>query len=206
MRILELFAGTSSFGQVADEFEHEVISLDKDMPASIQCDILDWDYTVYPSNYFNFIWSSPPCVEYSIAKTKGIRNLELANALVLKTLEIIEYFSPVFYVIENPQTGLLKHQPFMLNRNYKDVDYCKYGFSYRKRTRLWNNLVNWEPRPLCKKDCGAMDGNRHVDSPQRGPTRTGGGLRVGRNKKQTEVYRIPADQSAEILISLSIIP
>ena len=132
MRILELFAGTSSFGQVADEFEHEVISLDKDMQASIQCDILDWDYTVYPSNYFNFIWSSPPCVEYSIAKTRGIRNLELANALVLKTLEIIEYFSPVFYIIENPTTRLLKHQPFMLNRNYKDVDYCKYGFLIEK--------------------------------------------------------------------------
>ena len=103
MRILELFAGTSSFGQVADEFEHEVISLDKDMPASIQYDILDWDYTVYPSTYFNFIWASPPCVEYSIAKTRGIRNLELANALVLKTLEIINYVSPVFYVIENPK-------------------------------------------------------------------------------------------------------
>jgi hypothetical protein len=206
MRILELFAGTSSFGQVADEFEHEVISLDKDMPASIQCDILDWDYTVYPSNYFNFIWSSPPCVEYSIAKTRGIRNLELANALVLKTLEIINYFSPVFYVIENPQTGLLKHQPFMLNINYNDVDYCKYGFSYRKRTRLWNNLVNWEPRSLGKKDCGSMDGNRHAEPAQRGPTRTRDGLRVGRNKKQTELYRIPADLSLEILISLSITP
>ena len=204
MRILELFAGTSSFGQVADEFEHEVISLDKDMPASIQCDILDWDYTVYPSNYFNFIWSSPPCVEYSIAKTKGIRNLELANAFVLKTLEIIEYFSPVFYVIENPATGLLKHQPFMLNKNYKDVDYCKYGFSYRKRTRLWNNLVNWEPRALCKKDCGAMVGNRHLDSAQRGPDRTMDGL-VGRNIRQAELYRIPADLSLEILISLSIV-
>ena len=206
MRILELFVGTSSFGQVADEFEHEVISLDKDMPADIQCDILNWDYTVYPSNYFNFIWASPPCTEYSQAKTRGIRNLELANALVLKTLEIIEYFSPVFYIIENPATGLLKHQPFMLNRNYKDVDYCKYGFSYRKRTRLWNNLVNWEPRSLCKKDCGSMDGNKHVDSPQRGPTRTVGGLRVGRNKKQTELYRIPADLSFEILISLSVVP
>ena len=84
MRILDLFAGTSSFGQVADEGGHEIISLDKEMPADIQCDILDWDYTAYPSNYFNFIWSSPPCVEYSIAKTRGIRNLELANALVLK--------------------------------------------------------------------------------------------------------------------------
>jgi len=102
MRILELFAGTSSFGQEADKEGHEILSLDKEMPADIQCDILDWDYTVYPSNYFNFIWASPDCTHYSIAKTRGIRNLELANALVLKTLEIINYFSPVFYVIENP--------------------------------------------------------------------------------------------------------
>ena len=71
MRILELFAGTSSFGQVADEFEHEVISLDKDMPASIQCDILDWDYTVYPSNYFNFIRSSPPMCGVFNCKNRG---------------------------------------------------------------------------------------------------------------------------------------
>ena len=205
MRILELFAGTSSFGQIADEDGHEVISLDKEMPADIQCDILDWNYTVYPSNYFNFIWASPPCVEYSIAKTRGIRNIELANALVLKTLEIINYFSPIFYVIENPATGLLKYQPFMLNRNYKDVDYCKYGFSYRKGTRLWNNLVNWEPRPLCKKDCGSMDGNKHLDSAQRGPDRARGG-RVGRSIKQTELYRIPAELSFEILLSLTIIP
>ena len=68
MRILELFAGTSSFGQVADEDGHGTLSLDKEMPADIQCDILVWDYTVYPSNYFNFMWASPPCVEYSIAK------------------------------------------------------------------------------------------------------------------------------------------
>jgi len=59
MRILELFAGTSSFGQEADKEGHEILSLDKEMPADIQCDILDWDYTVYPSNYFNFIWASP---------------------------------------------------------------------------------------------------------------------------------------------------
>ena len=94
----------------------------------------------------------------------------------------------------------------MLNRNYKDVDYCKYGFSYRKRTRLWNNLLKWEPRPLCKKNCDSMDGNRHVDSPQRGPTRTDGGIRVARSIKQTELYRIPAELSFEIRTSLTIIP
>jgi len=69
MRILELFAGTSSFGQEADKEGHEIISLGKEMPADIQCDILDWDYTVYTSSYFNFICSTPPCTEYSRAKT-----------------------------------------------------------------------------------------------------------------------------------------
>ena len=34
----------------------------------------------------------------------------------------------------------------------KDVDYCKYGFNYRKKTRLWNNITTWKPRDLCKKD------------------------------------------------------
>ena len=24
--------------------------------------------------------------------------------------------------------------------DFKDVDYCKYGFKYKKRTRLWNNI------------------------------------------------------------------
>ena len=175
------------------------------MPADVQCDRLDWNYTVYPSNYFNFIWASPPCVEYSICKTRGVRNIELANALVLKILEIIEYFTPVIYVIENPATGLLKHQPFRMNLNYKDIDYCKYGFRYRKRTRLWNNLLNWEPRAFCKTDCGSMDGNKHLDNAQRGPDRAGDG-RANRSIKQTELYRIPAELSLEILISLSISP
>ena len=93
----------------------------------------------------------------------------------------------------------------MMHMNYKDVDYCKYGFSYRKRTRRWNNLVNWEPRPLCKRDCGAMVGNMHLDSAQRGSDRTTDGrVRAGRSIRQAELYRIPADLSFEILISLSI--
>ena len=40
----------------------------------------------------------------------------------------------------------------------------------RKRTRLWNNVFNWIPRPLCKKDCNSMDGNRHKATAQRFPS------------------------------------
>ena len=83
------------------------------MQADIRTDIRQWDYTVYPRGHFNFIWASPPCTEYSAAKTRGIRKLEEANEIVQRVLRIIDYFAPQFFVIENPQTGLLKRQPFM---------------------------------------------------------------------------------------------
>ena len=60
MRLPELFAGTQSVGKVARELGFEVISLDRDMPAGVQCDILDWDCRAYPAKYFDIIWASPP--------------------------------------------------------------------------------------------------------------------------------------------------
>ena len=73
----------------------------------------------------------------------------------MKTIEIIEYFNPRVWFIENPQTGLLKKKEFMVGKPFKDVDYCKYGMPYRKRTSLWNNLDKWTPQPLCKKNSTA---------------------------------------------------
>ena len=61
------------------------------------------------------------------------------------------YFGFPYFVIENPQTGLLKSQSFMNGFRLDDIDCCKYGFDYRKRTRLWNNLTNWKSRAFCKK-------------------------------------------------------
>jgi site-specific DNA-cytosine methylase len=129
MRImLELFSGTCSVGKVASAMGWEVISLDRDLAANIQTDIMEWDYKTYPSGYFQFIWASPPCTEYSRAKTVGIRKLDEADTIVKKTWEIIDYFNPPLgYVLENPQTGLLKEREFMLERTFTDIDYCKYG-------------------------------------------------------------------------------
>ena len=142
MNLLELFSGTGSVGLIAKSLGFNVISLDL-KNADINCDILEWDYKQFDRNHFDFIWASPPCTEYSIAKRTGIRNIEYANSIVLKTIEIIEYFGWPYFVIENPQTGLLKSQSFMNGLRFNDIDYCKYGFNYRKRTRLWNNLNKW---------------------------------------------------------------
>ena len=190
-KLLELFSGTGSIGKVAVHYGFEIISLDMDMEATIKMDIMDWDYRVYPPKYFDVIWASPPCTEYSIAKTVGTRKIEQANNIVKRVLEIISYYEPIYYMIENPQTGLLKSQIFMSDISYNDLDYCKYGMLYRKRTRIWNNLINWIPKPLCKKDCGNVVDNKHKQSAQRGPS---GKKETWGNQiryKQAELYIIP---------------
>ena len=202
MKLLELFSGTGSVGMVAKDFGYDVVSLDL-KGALINIDILDWNYKDYEKGHFDFIWASPPCVEYSIAKQTGVRKIEEANRIVKKTIEIIRYFEPKYWFIENPQTGLLKKQEFMNEFDFNDVDYCKYGMPYRKRTRLWNNLNSWNSRPLCKKDCGQMEGNRHKETAQRAPS---GKKQYWKENytlfKQTDLYRIPEELIKEIFLSL----
>ena len=94
MRLLELFSGTGSVGRAFEAQGWEVISLDINPGATITSDILDWDYKTFEPGSFDFIWASPPCTEYSKARTraKTPRNFAGADAIVSKALEIIDYF------------------------------------------------------------------------------------------------------------------
>jgi hypothetical protein len=87
---------------------------------------------------------------------------------------------------------------------HKDIDYCKYGMLYRKRTRLWNKVFQWNPKQLCKKDCGNISDNKHIATAQRMPS---GNESTWGNKpqfKQDDLYVIPKQLIYEIFLSIFI--
>ena len=162
MKVLEVFSGTGSVGKCCTALGWDVVSVDIMYNPTHKCDILDFDYKQYKKDEFDIVWASPPCTEYSKAKSQGIRKIDEANKIVLRTLEIINYFNCHWWFIENPQTGLLKKQSFMEDLPYVDCDYCMYGKPYRKRTRIWTNKKC--NMLLCNKECGSFIDGRHIGS------------------------------------------
>ena len=201
-RALELFSGTKSIGKALEAKGFEVVSLDlnaKSQP-TICCNILEWDYkAAFPQNHFDFVWGSPVCTHYSRARTTGgPRNLDLADSLVNKCLEIMLWFEEggcKLFAFENPESGLLKTRPMVQGIPFKDICYCKYGFDYRKSTRIWTNLVHWNPREMCTKrtPCDKICNGRHLRTAQNRATK-GYGARF----TQSELYRIPPELCEEI--------
>ena len=63
--------------------------------------------------YFDFVFSSPPAFKYNRVNTNGVRKIDKTNKIVLKILEVINYFKPQVFVIQNPQSSLWKEQEFI---------------------------------------------------------------------------------------------
>jgi len=211
IKVLELFSGTGSVGKCCNQLGWESVSVDMILPADHKVDIMDFDYKQYPKDYFDIVWASPPCTNYSKLQdgwlgrmrkgeiyTKEIQEKEMNedDKLVLKTFEIIDYFNPEYWFVENPASSKMKDRIFMKDKPFYLVDYCMYSdWGYRKRTRIWTNKKDWENK-LCDKKCGNMVGDLHK-------TNLGNADRIKRanilnvNKYNTTTqqdrYRIPED-------------
>lgn len=226
MKLLELFSGTHSVGKVASEsFGYEVTSLDKDLEADIKTDIMTWNYKDYDEKHFDIITASPVCLWWSHLrrswigrKCKSIHPTDIITADILqedidklgkpmidKVFEIIEYFKPKYWWIENPQTGKMKD--YISNKypnynTYYDVDYCQYcDWGYKKRTRIWTNITDFTPK-LCHSKCPYMTNGKHLKHAQGAGTslkRQSEGRGVKGGTCKLERYRIPPKLIQELL-------
>ena len=181
MNVLELFAGSKSIGNVAEQLGMNVYSSDIEQFGGINyvVDILEFDVNNVPFKP-DIIWASPPCTGFSVAaigrnwtKTDGDATpksdtARLGIELVKKTIEIIDYFNPNYYFIENPR-GMLRKLQIMQRFMRHSVTYCQYGDSRMKPTDIWTNSETWIPRPACKNGDTC-----HVSAPRGSRTGTQG--------------------------------
>jgi hypothetical protein len=206
-KVLELFAGSRSFSKVAEELGYETFSVDiKDFDnIDYVTDILDFNVDKVPFKP-DVIWASPPCTYFSVAsighhwnKNNTPKTKEAINGIkiVTKTLEIIDYFQPSYFFIENPR-GKLRKLDFMKYLPRATVTYCQYGDNRMKPTDIWtNNLYNplfsngWKPKPICKNGDSC-----HIPAPRGSQTGTQG------LKGNYERSKVPYELCKEILLSL----
>jgi site-specific DNA-cytosine methylase len=156
MKVLELFKGSGSITKYYENTDIEVISLDilQKYNPTICSDIMTWDYKVYEPKTFDIIWCSPECKIFSALqytnigrKWKSREELDKAreenSIFINKTIEIIEYFKPKFYFIENPRYSTI--WDYIENEKYKYnfviVDYCAFGYNYKKPTKILTNKL-----------------------------------------------------------------
>ena len=193
LKILELFSGSRSLGNIADELGHCVFSVDwenyKNTDLVIDIEYLKTDLIPFIPD---IIWASPDCTTYSIAAISSHRDgvtptseyakkCDRTNESVIRLINSYLINNDVLFYIENP-VGMMRKMKFMKNIPRTTVWYCRYGDFRAKPTDIWSNNIyslfnqdGWIPRDICrngnihcsheKAPRGSKTGTQGLDSP-----------------------------------------
>ena len=157
--LLELFSGSKTVSTQFESAGWKSFSIDNNpkLKPQLCCDILQLSPGMLPGNV-SFIWASPDCSKFSRAaaqyhwekKTVKYRQYEFKPAtpeafislgLLQKTVDIINSFYPVPFIIENPIGRIHHFSPLKNLGHYRyAVNYADFGFPYSKETYLFSNL------------------------------------------------------------------
>ena len=174
MKVLDLFSGTGSVTTAVTETfpGAECVSVDMQSVGGFiplhTVDILKWPYKdLYPSGYFDYIFAGVPCEKWCkfSRNYNGMPNsneMKLARKVVAKTLEIIKYFKPKSYFIENPRGTFLSKEPCMRGRKQINVDYCMYGCLHKKPTTIFTNMKDLKLM-TCNGKCKYIKNGLHAE-------------------------------------------
>ena len=157
--IISLYDYTGNWSKPYKENGYNVIQVD----IKLGIDILNWDYR-YIQNVKGILIAQP-CINYALSGARHFKQKDLdgrtehSQKLVAKTKEIIDYFNPEFWVLENPMTRIHKLNKWLGNPSFKfnPCDFSGYGYEnerYNKQTWLFgkfNNPVTKRLEPFQKE-------------------------------------------------------
>ena len=125
----------------------------------------EWRFWEWDQRSVNRIWAGPPCTEYSMAKTIGVRKLDWADSLVERLLQCNEWFYNSIYFVENPYDGqfAMRRRPCMQSAPglVHKTSYCRWDRPFRKNTMIYSNI------PLDMPVCNHQS---HEQAAQGGPS------------------------------------
>lgn len=178
MKVIELFAGTCSFSNVAKARGHKTWTTDYN--AKFNCDLTGdiLEYEIQQQIQVQLetlkrgdgVWMSPVCTKWSLAagntywtEFRQPRREETIDAIkmMLYCRYVADYCDKhgLWFVIENPNGRAIW---ILDNKFLKRCWYCQYGDSRAKPTNLWTN-INMEFRT-----CFNGNPNCHHESAPRG--------------------------------------
>ena len=185
MNVLELYAGSRSFGKVAEQYNMNVFSVDW-----IDYDNIDLQIDIEKIKMSDIpfvpdiIWASPDCTTYSLAGVSHHRDNQIAisdyakkcdntNVIMWNLINDYLILNPAMkYFVENPR-GMMRKMDFVKHCERATIWYCRYNSKFAKPTDIFTNHLHsmfntngWIPRPRC------FNGNQkcHHEASPRGTT------------------------------------
>ena len=213
MNVLELFAGSRSFGKEAEKLRYKVFSVDWNNFEGIDLQIDIGELKLEDIPFVpDVIWASPDCTTYSIAaisthrnkedrsgKTEYAKKCDIVNQHWMNLIKEWQKLNPnLVYYIENPRGGLRKMRWMQNHPIRHTVWYCQYGDDRAKPTDIWTNNAGWIPRSQChnkRKDKNGILINHchHETAPRGSKTGTQG------KKGSYERSKIPSELCRDVL-------
>ncbi len=157
--ILSLFDFSGSWSKPYKQNGFEVIQID--LKKGI--DLLHFDYKKIDKHCIKGILAAPPCTHFTRASQHLWNQYDIIGKtaasiqLVEKTLEIVNYFNPDFWAVENPPGRIEKLIPQLKNLRLMSFHPYFYGDAYSKYTILYGNFNNFLIRCEVKKEYAVKD-------------------------------------------------
>jgi hypothetical protein len=216
LKLLELFAGSRSWGKVAEQLGYEVFSVDHKPFDGINLVIDIENLTEEMLPWIpDVVIDGRPCTTFSMAAGRTHRlqpNFDpktpfaaKCDRMNIKLNNLYKKWGCIYY-IENPR-AMLRKMPYMKDISKATVWYCQYADSRAKPTDIFSNNIysilnpkGWKPRAMCKnfkynKNTGEIiDKHCHHESARRGAKTGTQGL-----KGNYERSKVPRELCEEIL-------